>query len=286
MGYPTDIFLNEPADSCICAICHDVLKEASSLSCGHSFCTDCIQSLRYNLLESSCPTCRADITGSTNPNYAVRGILDSLDVSCPHGGGECGWKGKVGELQSHGDVCMYKTITCGIEGCTHTCLRKDMNAHRSSNEALLQHMELKHDRKMSEMEAKISLRYNGRIDALKSEFNRRLTEMEETYDRKDDERTAEIHSCKKKIRTYKSKVDSLEQKVEVLEKQIGDKKRKKIKQTKRPAEDITESTKRACLYNHLGPLDRVTLSTMETMGGECFSCVLYIVHFLYVLNLT
>ena len=96
---------------------------------------------------------------------------------------------------------------------------------------LLQHMELKYERKINEMEAKLSLRYNGRIDALKSEFNRRLTEMEETYDRKDDERTAEIQSCKKKLRSYKNKVDTLEEKVEVLEKQmqIGDKKRKKRK---------------------------------------------------------
>jgi len=225
MGHSTDIFLNKPADTCICAVCHDVLKEASSLNCGHSFCTECIDSL--NLMDSpSCPTCRADIT-SSNPNYAVRGIIDALDVSCPYGGGECGWNGKVGELQSHGDICMFKVIECGIEGCTHTCKRKDMAAHRSSNEALFKHMELKHERKMNEMEAKLSLRYNGRIDALKIEFNRRLTEMEETYDRKDDERTAEIKSCRNKLRSYKNKVDTLEEKVEVLEMQIGNKSKKR-----------------------------------------------------------
>ena len=145
MGYSTDIFTTEPADSCICAICHDVLKDASSLTdCGHSFCTECINSLYllFNSSELSCPTCRTAVTGSTNPNYAVRGIIDALDVSCPHGGGECGWKGKVGELRSHGKECLYKVIECGIEGCAHTCRRKDMAAHRSSNEALLQHMEL------------------------------------------------------------------------------------------------------------------------------------------------
>ena len=267
MGYPTDIFLTEPADSCLCAICHDVLKDASSLNCGHSFCAECIRSLYFNSSELSCPTCRTAVTGSTNPNYAVRGIIDSLNVRCPHGGGECGWKGKVGELQSHGEECLYKTITCGIEGCTHKCQRKDMAAHRSSSETLLQHMELKHERKMSEMEAKLSLRYDNKIDELESEFERRLIELESTHERDNDEHKAEIQSCKKKLRTYKNKVDTLEEKVELLEKQIGNKSKKR-KQTKRPAEDITESTKRACLYNHLGPLDRVTLSTMETMGGE------------------
>ena len=226
MGYPTDIFTTEPADSCLCAICHDVLKEASSLNCGHSFCAECIRSLYFNSIELSCPTCRTAVTGSTNPNYAVRGIIDALDVTCPDGCGECGWKGKVGELQSHGYICVYKTITCGIEGCTHTCLRKDMNAHHSSNEALLQHTELKYERKLNEMEAELSSKYDNKIDELEAYFARKIDEMEDTYDRKDDERTAEIHSCKKKIRTYKNKVDSLEQKVEVLEKQIGDKKRK------------------------------------------------------------
>jgi len=214
MGYPTDIFLNEPADSCICAICHDVLKEASSLSCGHSFCTECIDSLIINLefpaIDPSCPTCR--VTGSSNPNYAVRGIIDALEVSCPHGGGECGWLGKVGELQSHGKECSYKVIECGIEGCTHTCQRKDMAAHRSSNEALLQHMELKYERKMSEMEDKL---------------RRRLSEMEEAYDNKDDERKAEIQSCKNKLRSYKNKVNTLEEKVEVLERLTGVKNKKR-----------------------------------------------------------
>ena len=228
MGYSTDIFLNETADSCICAICHDVLKEASSLTdCGHSFCADCINSLYFNSSELSCPTCRTAVTGSTNPNYAVRGIIDALDVSCPHGGDECGWNGKVGELESHSSECLYKVIECGIEGCTHTCQRNDMATHRSSNEALFKHMELKHERKMSEMEAKLSSKYDNKIDELEAYFTRKIDEMEDTYDRKDDERTAEIQSCKKKLRTYKNKVDTLEQKVEVLEKKIGEKTKKR-----------------------------------------------------------
>lgn len=267
MGHSTDIFLNDPADSCICAICHDVLKDASSLTdCGHSFCAECINSLYFNSSELSCPTCRTAVTGSTNPNYAVRGIIDALEVSCPDGGTECGWLGKIGELESHSSECLYKTITCGIEGCTHKCQRKDMDAHRSSNEALFKHMELKHERKMSEMEAKLSLRYNGRIDALKSEFNRKLTEMGDIYEQYDGDRQAEIQSCKNNLRSYKSKVDTLEEKVEELEKQIWDKKRKKsIKQTKRSTGD-SESTNRVYTFD-FNPLDKVVFSTMETMGA-------------------
>ena len=134
-------------------------------------------------------------------------------------------KGKVGELQSHGDICSYKVIECGIEGCTLTCQRKDMNAHRSSNEALLRHMELKYDRKMSEMEAILSSRYSNKIRKLESDFDRRLIELESTLERENDERAYEIQSCQDELWWYKNKVDTLEQKVKILEKQLGGKKR-------------------------------------------------------------
>ena len=36
--FSTDIFASEPAGRFICAICHDVLKDACALNCGHTFC--------------------------------------------------------------------------------------------------------------------------------------------------------------------------------------------------------------------------------------------------------
>lgn len=239
MGYSTDIFLNETADSCICAICHDVLKDASSpTDCGHSFCTECINSLYFNSSELSCPTCRTAVSSSSNPNYAVRGIIDALDVSCPDGGAMCGWKGKVGELQSHGDICMYKVIECGIEGCTHTCQRKDMKDHRSSNEALLQHMELKYERKMNEMEAK---------------YRRRIRDL-----------WGEISSLQQKDNNHEMKVRTLEEKVEVLEKQIGDKKGKKRK-IRSPSYQGAGSQS---YYISSNPLKDAALYAIKTLGAR------------------
>jgi len=235
MGHSTDIFLDKPADTCICAVCHDVLKDASSLSCGHSFCTECIDSL-YLMDSPSCPTCRTDIT-STNPNYVVRGIIDALDVTCPDGGDECGWKGKVGELQSHGDICMYKVIECGIEGCIHTCQRKDMAAHRSSNEALLQHMELKYERKMNEMEAK---------------YRRRIRDL-----------WGDISSLQRKDNNHEMKVRTLEEKVVVLEKQIGDMKGKKRK-IRSPSYQGAGSQ----CYSYGSALNDIVLYYTKTLGGE------------------
>jgi len=63
-------------DYCTCAICHDVMKDATSLNCGHTFCDGCIQQYR-SLSSNLCPSCRTIITG-THPNYAVRNIIESM----------------------------------------------------------------------------------------------------------------------------------------------------------------------------------------------------------------
>ena len=51
MGYPTDIFTTKLADGCICPICHDIVRDASSMKeCGLTFCDVCIKtslSLRH-----------------------------------------------------------------------------------------------------------------------------------------------------------------------------------------------------------------------------------------------
>ena len=108
MGYSTDIFTTPPPDGCICAVCHDVLKDASSFNCGHTFCSSCVSDVT-RWTNSTCPNCRA-IVSSSNPNYAVRDIIGALQVSCPFDDTECGWTGQVNEVAAHGNVCMYKTI--------------------------------------------------------------------------------------------------------------------------------------------------------------------------------
>ena len=159
------MFSPEPAASCICVICHDILKDASSLKeCGHTFCEECInQSLTKN---PSCPSCRAAVTG-VNPAYIVRQIVDEMQVRCPewevHEGraqcrsgnkrkrsendgncivaAGCNWKGPLKELHAHASVCDFKVVTCGVIGCNHTCKRKDMEGHLSGAGMLL-HVDL------------------------------------------------------------------------------------------------------------------------------------------------
>lgn len=161
MGFGTDIFTSEPAASCICAICHDVLKDASALNCGHTFCEECIASVLEREVERNdpkCPNCRANITDH-KPNYTVKDLINGLTVRCPDGGTECNWTGRVDALEVHGSTCIYKTIECDVEGCNHTCQRKDMADHLSDTDVKLRHMELKYDKKLKDMEAKYERKF-------------------------------------------------------------------------------------------------------------------------------
>ncbi|KAL7543617.1 hypothetical protein ACHAXR_012923 [Thalassiosira sp. AJA248-18] len=169
MGHPTDIFTSDPdGGSCICTICHDVFKDAASFNeCGHTFCIDCMKtSLQTN---AACPNCRVDVAGY-NPNYVVRDIIGSMQVKCPEGkGGDhqdnnsnkrkrgegeedcnaaasaqavgCDWKGQLKDLKDHEITCEFKTVICGVDGCNHSCPRKDMVSHLSGLGVLV-HMNL------------------------------------------------------------------------------------------------------------------------------------------------
>ena len=123
---------------------------------------------------ATCPNCRVAIA-SSNPNYVVREIIDELQVRCPNST-ECNWMGRVKDLQGHDNTCMYEVIECDVEGCTHTCLRKDMANHLSDMNVKLQHMELKYDKKLKEM---------GKTCGRKMiQMETKLKEMETKYERK------------------------------------------------------------------------------------------------------
>ena len=42
-----------------CAVCHGVFKEATTINCGHTFCSHCIH--EWQKEKSNCPVCRSDI---------------------------------------------------------------------------------------------------------------------------------------------------------------------------------------------------------------------------------
>ena len=195
MGHPTDIFSPGPSTGFICAICHDVLKDASTFrECGHTFCDDCITDcLGHN---NSCPNCRVVVTGS-NPNYALREIVESLPVNCPEWCNSkkrkrdeedddqdvaaiagCDWKGQLKDLKDHEKVCDFKIVACNVNGCEHRCKRKDMASHHSSPTGMMMHQELRHENNMKSME----LRYESKMKFIELKHENDIKEMGLRYE--------------------------------------------------------------------------------------------------------
>ena len=201
MGYSTDLFSSEPSESCTCAICHDVLKDACSLNCGHTFCAECIDACRASSNNPSCPNCRVELAGS-HPNYAMRDVIGELAVRCPDSE-ECNWTGQVKDIESHGNTCMFKAIVCDVQGCDHTCQRKNMGEHTSDTNVKFKHMELKYDKKLKDMEEK---------------YETTITQQE-----------TEMQLYKNKLKSHKNKLQTYERRIRALERR------------KRSAEDMSNN---------------------------------------------
>ena len=188
MGYSTDIFASEPSEGFICAICHDVLKDACSLNCGHTFCGGCIDSCRASSNNPSCPNCRVEMT-SSNPNYAMKDVIGELALKqCP----DCNWTGQLKELESHENTCAFRVVTCDVDGCNHTCKRKDMGEHTSNTAVMIRHLELKHDRKLKDM---------------KEDYDLKLKEVGEDYERKLVQQKSLMQN---KLQTHERRIHALE----------------------------------------------------------------------------
>lgn len=235
MGYSTDIFTPEPSSGTLCAVCHDVLKDASSLSCGHTFCLECITNLSYAASGGipSCPNCRV-VMRDFKPNFAVREIIEVMTVRCPNGD-ECGWNGQVKDIQNHDNTCLFKIVPCSVKGCGHTCQRRDMEDHLSSTAVMIRHMELKYENKQVEMEA----RYDKKLEQVEGRYDKKLVEMEGRYDKKlkemekrykkklaanDNKLQAcedRMKDCEDRIHTYESRMQTYRNRINAVEDKVG-----------------------------------------------------------------
>jgi hypothetical protein len=197
MGLSTDLFLSKKIDdNLLCAICHDVLEDASSMKCGHTFCQGCIKPIRGN----SCPTCRKiNAKKTVTPNIVLRGLIGNLEVRCVSAGnnnsssaepelmGEptakrprvagdttgqeqssqqvtgCVWTGKISDKKTHEDKeCQFHCIACDVPGCGFACTRKDMEKH-----------------KLQAMSTHLNLMVDAKLSTLKEEFDKKVSSMED-----------------------------------------------------------------------------------------------------------
>eukprot|EP00118_Oscarella_pearsei_P007804 m.39113 g.39113 ORF g.39113 m.39113 type:complete len:119 (+) comp32675_c0_seq1:516-872(+) len=96
LGYPIHIFTGKIVDKFLCTWCGNVLNAPLQNSCGHRFCTLCLEDNW-----KSSPKCPEDMTPIRKedcfPDNFARREIRQLPVLCEGKG--CQWRGKLGDLE-------------------------------------------------------------------------------------------------------------------------------------------------------------------------------------------
>ena len=173
------VFVEEPIPNDLCCpLCLDVLTEPCLTSCGHQFCSQCVNPLMAASGSYACPVCREE-RFSIMRNRAVERQILALPVYCSFRGKGCSWVGPKGDLDDHVMKCTLADMPCLFKkfGCQERVLRTNMNAHLT--EKFSEHMFMLTSAKKTQqqvMEAMIEEK-DKKIDALEQ----RLQSLEVEY---------------------------------------------------------------------------------------------------------
>ena len=130
-GYDYE-FVDTPADTLICKICHCPSKEPHlSACCGHTFCKSCLEAARSSrYVDNTCPMCR-DEEFITMPNKQADRIIRSLLVYCSNKNKGCEWRGELNDIVGHlsnSDGCPFYDVKCPNDcGAVHQ--RQYLSSH-------------------------------------------------------------------------------------------------------------------------------------------------------------
>jgi len=182
MGFSVAWFIETPDEEWICAICRDVFEDPVCTPCGHSFCTACLDRSLAN--DDRCPTCRTEgliLDESLGRNCglerAVQKFILKSTVRCSNkaqsefepssvrrrlNNGKvstepraCSWTGKLDDWKKHcHDECIFHVMPCSVQGCDHTCIRRDMPNHMV--DSIAKHMGLMVDAKTKALAKKLT----------------------------------------------------------------------------------------------------------------------------------
>ncbi|KAF5322696.1 hypothetical protein D9619_001554 [Psilocybe cf. subviscida] len=135
-------YVDTPNANLICCICRAPFTDpATSLTCSHTFCGDCIaRALSHS---PTCPVDRTPLrpTDLVPANPIVRSLVDELVVECVYRGEGCSYTAQRQIMPQHlRDACLFAEVTCeetlpGDEDdderlCNKRIRRKDLLGHR------------------------------------------------------------------------------------------------------------------------------------------------------------
>ena len=131
-------FVKEPPEeiSIECPICLQImLKDISLTSCGHHFCTPCIERIH-----GACPECRTT-PYQIFPDTNRQRIISGLQVYCSNKKNGCTWKGELKNLSGHINKgkregeCQFEVVKCRYWGglfCSVKKKRADLANHEEN----------------------------------------------------------------------------------------------------------------------------------------------------------
>lgn len=130
-------YISWTQDQFICPICLDVLKDPTTIPCGHSFCLDCITAC-WNVEDQngvhSCPQCRHNFVSRPllRRNTMLAEVVERLNTVGlkPAPSGHC--YAKPGDVECH--VCSGRKLKA-IKSCL-VCLSSYCETHLRAHNAL------------------------------------------------------------------------------------------------------------------------------------------------------
>jgi len=95
-----------------CPTCLDIPSAGPIYTCprGHCVCSSC-----YQGDSSRCPVCRARMSGTVSLIAAT--VIENLEHQCRWADAGCLERLAVGEVETHGKVCGYRTVQCPSYNC-------------------------------------------------------------------------------------------------------------------------------------------------------------------------
>ena len=87
-----------------CPICTEIFDNPIRISCGHTFCEDCLS--EWGRKSNFCPLCRKQYSNEySGKDLIAQSIINDSIVHCIFKG--CPWKDKLSNLQSHINTCIW-----------------------------------------------------------------------------------------------------------------------------------------------------------------------------------